>query len=165
MLIFIKNELLLWWLCGKNRKCRYMIDDGWQHFFALNFATLQFEWGKSIQASIKDEYPHTAFSGVVIVAYTSGVGCLCCLFIQTGSEGLERRVSWYRYPRFFYEFARKYGFVGATSCSLLRFPLGHTRGRKQMYCLGRIYLQYRLSCHQRFSLSTRKEDSQCSPRT
>nr|DAM24664.1 MAG TPA: hypothetical protein [Bacteriophage sp.]DAQ67038.1 MAG TPA: hypothetical protein [Caudoviricetes sp.]DAS12783.1 MAG TPA: hypothetical protein [Caudoviricetes sp.] len=29
----------------------------------------------------------------MIVAYTSGVGCLCCLFIQTGSEGLERRVS------------------------------------------------------------------------
>ena len=26
-----------------------------------------------------------------------------------------------------------------------------------MYCLGRIYLQYRLSCYQRFSLSTRKK--------
>ena len=26
-----------------------------------------------------------------------------------------------------------------------------------MYCLGRIHLQYRLSCYQRFSLSTRKK--------
>ena len=88
-----------------------------------------------------------------VCLYIHPAWVVCHLSLLTGSEGLGRGVSGQQ-PALFYEFARKYGFVGATSCSLLRLPLGHTRGRKQMYCLGRVYVQHRLSCYQRISLST-----------
>ena len=88
-------------------------------------------------------------------------GLSVLLIWKTGSQDLS--VGWANAAACAFLWVRsEIGICWGDTCSLLRLSLGHVRGRKQMYCLGRVYVQHRLSCYQRISLSTWKEDSQSS---
>ena len=72
--------------------CVHILDVFCVFFWTQNFATSVIR-KKDTAQDIPDGVSAPTTHGVVDALYTSGAGCLCCLFFLMGSEGLEFGIS------------------------------------------------------------------------